>query len=98
MDRPVWKSRQAAHASGVTRSGGANSCVQEGQGLDWSKWTGAIHLSPVEQSEQDMTGIKYCPGGELPVYRYVEYKPRFSKKRNTTFVYVTDVEEMPKAL
>ena len=37
-----------------------------------------------------MTGIKYCPGGELPGYDYVEYKPRCSKTKRTTFLYVQD--------
>ena len=34
----------------------------------------------------------------LPAYQYFEYKPRCSKTKNTTFVYVQDVETMPKSV
>ena len=46
-------------------------------------------------SINDERGIKYCPGDELPRYQYVEYKPRCSKTRSTTFVYRQD-KTMPE--
>ena len=65
--------------------------MQNSKQLDWSKWTGAIHVSSEGSSDNEMTGIKYCPGENLPAYQYIEYKPRCSKTRITTFKYVPDV-------
>ena len=35
--------------------------------------------------EENIEDIKYCPGGELPVYKYMEYKPRCSKSRRVHY-------------
>ena len=90
VGRPGWKSSQAAQGSGVFGKGGAYSSVHKGPGLDWTKWTGVVH--EVEGSYiNNVPGLKYCPGGELPVYEYTEYKPRCSKTRRTNYVYVQEV-------
>ena len=34
----------------------------------------------------DIPGLKYCPGGELPVYTYTGYKPSTSTKKDPTLV------------
>ena len=53
---------------------------------------------PKGPSIYDVTGIKYCPGENLPTYQYMEYKPRCSSTKNTTFMYVPDVGIMPKSV
>ena len=80
--QPFWKSSQVKHGSGVFDIGGANSSE------DMSR-PGVVHEYE-GWSSNDTSGIKYCPGGELPKYEYVEYKPRCSKTRRTTFVYMQD--------
>ena len=98
INRPGWKSSQAVHASGASGPGGAKSSVHGGPQLDWSKWVGSVHISPEGPSDYNVNEIKYCPGENLPAYQYFEYKPRCSKTKNTTFVYVQDVETMPKSV
>ena len=98
VDRSGWKSSQAVHTGGVSGPGGATPLVQAGLHLDWSKWTEAVHISPEWPSIYDVTGIKYCPGENLPTYQYMEYKPRCSSTRSTTFMYVPDVGTRPKSV
>ena len=70
------------HNNEVIFTGGANSS-------DDVSRPGVVHVSE-GVSSYDIMGIKYCPGGELPKYEYVEYKPRCSKSKRTTFEYVQD--------
>ena len=58
MNTPGWKSSQGANTSGVCGSEGAKFSVQKGRQLDWSKWTGAIHISSEGPSINMETGMK----------------------------------------
>ena len=47
----------------------------------------------------DIPGLKYCPGGELPVYTYTGYKPSTSTKKDPTLVQLqvqVEAEDIPE--
>ena len=86
MDRPGG---QSMSNNSKTDHGEYGSTTLTGKGSTLARVTqdndkhkcGAIHEDQ-GLSTNDLEGIKYCPGGELPRYDYVSYKPSSSKKKD----------------
>jgi hypothetical protein len=65
----------------------------------------SVQLPGVVQEDEgpsvnDIPGLKYCPGGDLPVYTFVGYKPSTSAKKDPTLVELqvqNIVENFPEA-
>ena len=64
----------------TTLTGKGSTLARVTQDNDKHK-SGAIHEDQ-GLSTNDREGIKYCPGGELPRYNYVSYKPSCSRKKD----------------
>ena len=51
--------------------------------LDWRGVGGVVHNREV-LSTTDISGVKYCPGGDVPVYKFAGYKPNCSRRQLVT--------------